>query len=90
MTVSSAYTLPSALDSDFIEELRSPITSRKATNFLDYDVTLTPRGSRPEVAILATSTREVLARLSAYCLVTIVTGRDISVVKEFVQLDQLA
>ena len=90
MTVSSAYTLPSALDSDFIEELRSTITSRKATIFLDYDGTLTPIVSRPEVAILATSTREVLARLSAYCLVTIVTGRDINVVKEFVQLDQLA
>ena len=90
MTVSSAYTLPSALGSDFIEQLYSTITSRKTTIFLDYDGTLTPIVSRPEVAILAASTRELLARLSAYCLVTIVTGRDINVVKEFVQLDQLA
>ena len=90
MTVSSAETLPSALDSNFIEELFSTTSSRNATIFLDYDGTLTPIVSRPEVAILAASTREVLARLSAHCLVTIVTGRDISVVKEFVQLDQLA
>tara|TARA_B100000029_G_scaffold515879_1_gene625198 strand:- start:4136 stop:4957 length:822 start_codon:yes stop_codon:yes gene_type:complete len=90
MTNSSASTLPSALDSDFIEKFFSTTVSHKTTIFLDYDGTLTPIVSRPEVAILGESTRKALARLSSHCLVTIVTGRDISVVKKFVQLDQLA
>ena len=90
MTVTSAFTLPLALDSDCVEELFSRTTGRDITIFLDYDGTLTPIVSRPEAAVLDESTRDLLADLSAYCPLTIVTGRDISVVKEFVRLDQIA
>ena len=89
MTVISAGTLPSALDSGFVEEWLTTTLNSKTTIFLDYDGTLTPIVSRPEEAILDVSTREVIARLSAQCPVTIVTGRDISVVREFVGLDQV-
>ena len=78
MTVISAGTLPSALDSGFVEEWLTTRLNSKTTIFLDYDGTLTPIVSRPEEAILDVSTREVIARLSAQCPVTIVTGRDIS------------
>lgn len=89
MTVISGCTLPSALDSGFVKEWFSTTPSKQTTIFLDYDGTLTPIVSRPEEATLDLSTREVLARLSAQCPVTIVTGRDISVVREFVRLDQI-
>ena len=89
MTVTSSWALPSALDSDFVEEFFSTTASSKVTIFLDYDGTLTPIVSRPEAAILDASTRDVLAGLSEHCPVTIVTGRDIGVAKEFVRLDQI-
>ena len=89
MTVRTAHTLPSALDPDHLCQWLRAATSDAASVFLDYDGTLTPIVDRPEQATLAVSTRDRLDRLSECCPVTIVTGRDISVVREFVQLDQL-
>lgn len=89
MSVLTTHALPWALDpNQFCEWL--PVTTRdSAAIFLDYDGTLTPIVDRPEQATLAVSTRARLIQLSARCSVTIVTGRDISVVRDFVQLDQL-
>ena len=57
--------------------------------FLDYDGTLTPIADRPEQATLSASTRERLARLAGCRPVTIVTGRDVQVVRDFVRLDAI-
>jgi len=89
MTVTSSRALPSALNSDFVEEFFSTTERNKITIFLDYDGTLTPIVSRPEAAILDASTRDVLAGLVEHCPVTIVTGRDIGVAREFIRLDQI-
>ncbi len=89
MTVRTTHTLPSALDPDQLCQWLGAATSDAATVFLDYDGTLTPIVDRPEQATLAVSTRDRLVRLSERGPVTIVTGRDISIVRKFVQLDQL-
>lgn len=48
---------------------------RKPVFFLDYDGTLTPIVSRPELAVLSFETKEVLARLCKKATVAIVSGR---------------
>ena len=80
--------LPSALDLRRSPPVVEPILRSDAV-FLDYDGTLTPIVARPELAILADSVRHLLRRLSATCPVTIVTGRDIDVVRELVAIDRL-
>lgn len=57
--------------------------------FLDYDGTLTPIVDRPEDATLSDPMRQTLRRLADRLLVSIVSGRDVDVVAEFVGLDQL-
>ena len=57
--------------------------------FLDYDGTLTPIADRPEQATLSASTRSRLVSLASCCPVTIVTGRDVGVVRDFVRLDEI-
>lgn len=79
--------LPWALQPDVRAEWLSAVTRGAAGVFLDYDGTLTPIADRPEQATLGVSTRAQLAGLASRCPVTIVTGRDIAVVREFVQLD---
>ena len=85
----STHALPSALDPDQVSRWLPRLTRGRAGVFLDYDGTLTPIVNRPEQAALAAGTRERLTRLSTRCPVTIVTGRDIAVMRRFVQLDQL-
>ena len=85
----TTHALRSALDPDQIGRWLPPLARGRAGVFLDYDGTLTPIVDRPEQATLAPGTRDRLARLAARCAVTIVTGRDIAVMREFVQLDQL-
>ncbi len=85
----TTHALHSALDPDQIRCWLPPLARGRAGIFLDYDGTLTPIVDRPEQATLAAGTRERLAQLAARCPVTIVTGRDIAVMRRFVQLDQL-
>ena len=89
MNVPTTDTLPSALDPYHLHRWLRVATGRSPAVFLDYDGTLTPIVDRPDDAILASSARDRLIELSENCPVTIVTGRDISVVREFVKLDQL-
>ena len=89
MTAPTTLALPSALDRHRLPRWLASVTDGPVAVFLDYDGTLTPIVDRPEEATLDAAMRDRLARLAACCPVTIVTGRDISVVKEFVQLDQL-
>ena len=85
----TTHALPWALDRDVRTEWLTAVTRGAAGVFLDYDGTLTPIADRPEQALLSASTRELLVRLASRCPVTIVTGRDIAVVRDFVQLDQI-
>ena len=82
-------TLPWALHPDVRAEWLSAVTRGAAGVFLDYDGTLTPIADRPEQATLSAATRAQLARLASCCPVTIVTGRDIAVVRDFVKLDEI-
>ena len=85
----TTHALPWALDPDARAQWLPAATGGSAGVFLDYDGTLTPIADRPEQATLSASTRAQLARLASCCPVTIVTGRDIGVVRDFVQLDQI-
>lgn len=85
----TTHALPWALHPDVRGAWLSAATRGAAGVFLDYDGTLTPIADRPEQAKLSASTRARLSRLATRCPVTIVTGRDISVVRDFVQLDEI-
>ena len=57
--------------------------------FLDYDGTLTPIVSRPELATLSEEAREVVRELAKMFPTAIVTGRNKATAHGFVQLDNL-
>ena len=85
----TTHALPWALHPDVRPEWLAAVTRGAAGVFLDYDGTLTPIADRPEQATLSASTREQLVRLAFRCPVTIVTGRDVAVVRDFVRLDEI-
>ena len=89
MAVETTLALPLALDREQIDVWLAPAQAGPVAVFLDYDGTLTPIVARPEHAALSGAMRDTLRRLAARCPVTIVTGRDISVVRAFVALDVL-
>ena len=89
VTTRTTHTLPWALHPNVRAGWLTEVTRGAAGVFLDYDGTLTPIADRPEQATLSAATRSRLARLATRCPVTIVTGRDISVVADFVQLDEI-
>jgi len=57
--------------------------------FLDYDGTLTPIVARPELAILADDMRRTLRALARHTVVGIISGRDLSDLRQRVGLDEL-
>ena len=63
--------------------------SNAGSVFLDYDGTLTPIVSRPELAIMSEAVRTVIRRLATRWPVTIVSGRDISVIRGLVGVQAL-
>ena len=89
MVTRAALTLPSALAPDEMDRWLAPARAGALAVFLDYDGTLTPIVDRPDEARLAEPMRAALADLAARCPVTIVTGRDVAVVRAFVLLDAL-
>jgi alpha,alpha-trehalase len=80
-----AIDLPSALEG--MEEIAGRLRGRRAVVFLDYDGTLTPIVSRPELAVLSESMRRTLKELAAMCTVAVVSGRDRVDVEKLVGLD---
>ncbi|MCH9687941.1 MAG: trehalose-phosphatase [Deltaproteobacteria bacterium] len=57
--------------------------------FLDYDGTLTPVRARPQDAVLADDTRQLIRRLAERCFVAVVTGRGLADVQAQVDLPSI-
>ncbi|SFD86292.1 trehalose-phosphatase [Thermophagus xiamenensis] len=72
-------------DSDFF----SITAQKKPVFFFDYDGTLTPIVSKPELALLSQEMKELLNQLSQKFTVAIVTGRDLADIKKLVELEHL-
>ena len=83
----NARSLPSALDR--LPEIRELARGRSLALFLDYDGTLTPIVSRPELAVLSEEMRERLRRLAASIPVSILSGRGLADLRALVGLDEL-
>jgi alpha,alpha-trehalase len=77
---------PSALQ--HLEEITPPQGKRLAI-FLDYDGTLTPIVSRPDMAILSASMRATLEHLSRRCTLAVISGRDLRDVRSRVDIDHI-
>lgn len=69
--------------------LATHVKASELALFLDYDGTLTPIARRPEEAILADETRDLLGRLAERFTVAIVSGRDLRDVQNMVKVDNL-
>jgi trehalose 6-phosphate phosphatase len=78
---------PSGLDQ--LDEIASKLDSRRLALFLDYDGTLTPIVSRPELALLSPDTREVLRRIASLATVAVVSGRALDDVRALVGIEEL-
>ncbi|MEE9219877.1 MAG: trehalose-phosphatase, partial [Acidobacteriota bacterium] len=79
--------LPSALAER--DQIALRLRGRRPAVFLDYDGTLTPIVSRPELATLPAAMREVLKEVAARVPVAIVSGRDRRDVEALVGLEGL-
>ncbi len=78
-------TLPDISDSP--EMLREQLRGQKLASFLDYDGTLTPIVRDHSQALLDETMRRAVDNLSRHALVTIVSGRDLTRLKNLVKLD---
>ena len=85
-TPSRLNRLSSTLDSALFHGAVERILQSRAV-FLDYDGTLTPIVARPELAILSESVRVIIRQLSTSCPVTIVTGRDVDIIRKLVDIE---
>ena len=83
--------LPSALDPRIgaLPFLHKQQQSQRLAVFLDYDGTLTPIVSRPELAVMSEAMRETVRMLAEHCPVAIVSGRDRADVQHLVGLKML-
>lgn len=79
--------LPSAIACG--AEIARRARGRRLAVFLDYDGTLTPIVSRPELALLSDRMRRILAGLSGRAPVAIVSGRDLDDVRSLVGIEGL-
>jgi trehalose 6-phosphate phosphatase len=79
--------LPHALEQR--ERLEAELGARPLAVFLDYDGTLCPIVSRPELAVLDAATRAAIVQLADRYPVAVVSGRQLADVRERVGLPQL-
>ena len=73
----------------FFEEIRKQIQDKRVAVFLDYDGTLTPIVSRPEEAFLGKDMQETLLGLAKKCTVSIISGRGMAQVRQFVDIENV-
>jgi len=78
---------PSALGA--WEQIAQGLSARQAAVFLDYDGTLTPIVSRPELAVLSAEMRQVVRELGDRCVTAILSGRGRKDVQSLVQLENV-
>ena len=76
--------LPSIWDCE--DEVRARLSEKTPVVFLDYDGTLTPMVEDHSKAFLANDMRAAVAELAKSCQVTIVSGRDLHMVKRLVKI----
>jgi trehalose-phosphatase len=79
--------LPSAFQ--YLNKDASPFQHKHPVFFFDYDGTLAPIVKDPAKAAMGQSMRSLLKRLSEKYPVAVVSGRDISDIQEFVDLDNI-
>jgi trehalose 6-phosphate phosphatase len=85
--VVSVGALPHALrDGD---QFDARLNGRQPAVFLDYDGTLTPIVDRPQDAVISDTMRNAVRRLAQRTTVCVVSGRDRSVVAEWLGIDGL-
>jgi trehalose 6-phosphate phosphatase len=72
-----------------LEEVAARLRGRRLALFLDYDGTLSPIVTRPELATLPEEARGILRRLSRRATVAVVSGRGLEDVRALVGLDEL-
>ena len=83
--VRNVVNLPSALDR--FDAIACRLARGRTAVFLDYDGTLTPIVSRPELARLADDVRGTVTTLAARCPVALVSGRDRADLQRMVGLE---
>lgn len=66
-----------------------PPSGKRLAVFLDYDGTLTPIVSHPDLATLSSSMRATLERLSRRCTLAVISGRDLRDVMSRVGIDRI-
>lgn len=76
---------PNALEN--FDELKSLIKGKQIAIFLDYDGTLTPIVSHPDLAVMNDEMKGTLDRLAKKCTVAIISGRDRPDVEKHVRLE---
>lgn len=79
--------LPSAVES--LEDITGKAASKRIAVFLDYDGTLTPIVETPDRAIMPEDMRQTVIKLSRYCTVGIISGRDLKDVRAKVRIDSI-
>ena len=79
--------VPSAMES--FATIAEESDGMRVALFFDYDGTLTPIVSRPDLAIMAEDMRETVNNLARLCPVAVVSGRDREDVEKLVQLDSI-
>ncbi len=83
----SSEPLPSALE-DF-ERISRRAEGKRPAVFLDYDGTLTPIVETPDRAVMHQDMREAVIELSRHCPLGIISGRDLSDVRDKVRIDSI-
>ena len=71
------------------DQFAARVDGRRPAVFLDYDGTLTPIVDRPEDAVISDAMRDVVRRLAQRTTVCVVSGRDRSVVADWMGIDGL-
>ena len=79
--------LPSALQQ--MPEFERRLEVKEAAVFLDYDGTLSPIVSRPELAVVTKEMRTAVERLAKLCTVAVISGRSREAVQGFLGLDNV-
>ncbi|MBA2663322.1 MAG: trehalose-phosphatase [Bradymonadaceae bacterium] len=80
--------LPNAIRA--LDEIMGRARGHHLAVFLDYDGTLSPIVTRPEMAVLSDEMRRAVRALAKRCTVAVVSGRDLADVRERVGIEGIA